>query len=86
MSNALKHDIAVEYLDIISMRSTPDVLAIDCGLKRRCASPERPWPFDSARDAALCFQKALDANRRKYAGVTVIADVERDLLALRLAR
>lgn len=81
-----KRNIAVEYLDVISMRGTPDVLAIDCSLKRRCASPERPWPFENARDAALCFQEALDVNRRKYTGVTVIADAERDLLALRLTR
>lgn len=83
MSDSLKRNIAVEYLDVISMRGTPDILAIDCGLKRRCASPERPWPFESARDAALCFQKTLDANRKKYASITVITDAERDLLALR---
>lgn len=86
MSDSLKHNIVMEYLDVISMRGTPDVLAIDCSLKRRCASPERPWPFESAHDAALCFHEVLDANRRKYAGVTVIADAERDLLALRLSR
>lgn len=86
MSENLKHDIAVEYLDVISMRGTPDVLAIDCSLKRRCASPERPWPFESARDAALCFHEVLDANRRKYAGIVVNVDIERNLLALRKDR
>lgn len=83
MSDSLKHNIVMEYLDVISMRGTPDVLAIDCSLKRRCASPARPWPFENARDAALCFQEALDANRKKYAGVVVNVNLQRNLLALR---
>jgi len=86
MSDSLKHDIAVEYLDVIAMKGTPDIIAIDCALKRRCATPERPWPFEGSYNAALCFQEALDANRKKYAGISVIADAERDLLALRKSR
>lgn len=83
MSGTLKHDIAVEYLDVISMRGTPDIIAIDCGMKKRCATPERPWPFENAYDAALCFHEVLDSNRKKYAGIVVNVDVERNLLALR---
>lgn len=86
MSDNLKCNIAVEYLDVISMRGTPDIVAIDCGLKSRCATPEYPWPFENAYDAALCFQEALDANRRKYAGIVINVDVERNLLALRKER
>ncbi len=86
MSDRLKRDIAVEYLDVLDMKGTPDIIAIDCGMKARCATPERPWPFEDACDAALCFQGILDANRRKYAGISVIADTERNLLALRKAR
>ena len=86
MTEKLRERIAKELLDVISLKGTPDVIAIDCELKSHCASPERPWPFENAYDAALCFQSILDDSRRKYAGVSVIADTERNLLALRKDR
>lgn len=86
MTEKLRKDIASELIEIVSRKNTPDIIAIDCELKNRCASPERPWPFESAYDAALYFQSILDDDRRKYAGVSVIADIERNLLALRKDR
>ena len=86
MTKKLREKIVKELLDIISMKGTPDIIAIDCEMKSRCASLERPWPFESPYDAALCFQSILDDSRRKYAGVSVIADTERNLLALRKDR
>lgn len=83
MSDKLKRDIVTELLDIVSMKSTPDILAIDCSLKYRCATPEDPWPFERAYDAGLCLKEVQDANRRKYAGIVVNVDTERNLLALR---
>ena len=86
MSDSLKQELVSELLDVISMRGTPDIIAIDCEMKARCATPERPWPFESACDAALCFYEVLDANRRKYADIVINVDVERNLLALRKER
>ena len=57
MSDRPKHDIAVEYLDVVSTKGTPDIIAMDCGMKARCTTPGRPWPFESAHDAALPSKK-----------------------------
>lgn len=79
MSDKLRNTVARELLEIIMMKGTPDIIALDCELKKRY-SPVRPWPFEDAEEAAACFRKVAAEGQKKYAGVTV--SVDRNILKL----
>ena len=70
MSEKLRETVARELLTILAMKGTPDIIALDCALKKRY-SPARPWPFEDAEDAAACFKKVAAEGQKKYAGITV---------------
>lgn len=73
----LRESVARELLSVIALPGTPDIIALDCELKRKYHSPTRPWPYASAEDALACFQKVAAEGKKKYAGieVSVVKDV-----------
>lgn len=75
MSEKTREAVARDLLTVLSMRGTPDIIALDCTLKKRYShEPLRPWPFEDAEDAAACFKKVAAEGQKKYAGITVSVD------------
>lgn len=75
MSERTREAVARELLTILAMKGTPDIIALDCELKKRYSpEPLRPWPFEDAEDAAACFKKVAAEGRKKYEGITVTTD------------
>ena len=83
MSEKTRERIARELLTVIKMKGTPDIIVLDCALKAKYASPQRPWPYASPEDALACFKKVAAEGQKKYAGVKI--SIEKDAL-LRLER
>lgn len=82
MSVKLKESVARELLTILAMKGTPDIIALDCHLKKRYASPARPWPFEDAEDAAITFRDVAKS-AQKYNGIAISTD---DKNVLRLTK
>lgn len=73
MSEKIRESIARELFTVLLMRGTPDIIALDCQLKKKYSSPARPWPFENVEEAAKCFRKVADS-ARKYDGIAVSTD------------
>ena len=70
-NDKLRDSVARELLSVIALPGTPDIIAIDCELKKKYRSPIRPWPYASAEDACQCFEKVAAEGQKKYAGIEV---------------
>lgn len=73
MSDKMRSAVARDLLDVLAMKGTPDIIALDCALKRKYATA-RPWPFEDAEDAAGFFSEIVAGNQKKYAGISVRTD------------
>lgn len=73
MSDKMRYTVARDLLDVLAMRGTPDIIALDCALKRKY-SAARPWPFEDADDAASFFSEVIAGSQKKYVGISVRAD------------
>jgi len=82
MADELRTVVAREFLDVLVMNQTPDIIELDSDLKSRIATFERPWPFTSAEDAAGHFRLVASATK-KYSGVKVTTDYQVLRLVLR---
>lgn len=71
MSNNQRERIAGELLSVLATKGTPDIILIDCDLQKRLSSPDRPWPFSDANEAAMFFEKLSKAGRKKYGDIAV---------------
>ena len=67
----LRDSVARELLSVIALPGTPDIIALDCELKKKYRSPTRPWPYTSTEDALACFKKVAAEGQKKYAGIEV---------------
>ena len=81
MSEKLRESVVSELLSILVMGGTPDIISFDCTLRAKY-SKTRPWPFESAEDAAACFRDAIARNQKAYGEVTVTVD--NDILTITL--
>ena len=67
--NKLRESVAREMLTVMTLPGVPPVVLMDCDLKAKYASPQRPWPYTSAEDALACFRKVAAEGKKKYAGI-----------------
>ena len=70
-NDKLRDSVARELLSVIALPGTPDIIAIDCELKKKYRSPIRPWPYANAEDALACFRKVAAEGQKKYASIEV---------------
>ena len=81
--NKQRESVAREMLTVMTLPGVPPVVLMDCELKAKYASPQRPWPYASPEDALACFQNVAAEGKKKYAGIEV--SIEKDVI-LRLEK
>ncbi len=61
----LRESVAREMLTVMTPPSVPPVVLMDCEIKAKYASPQRPWPYESPEDALECFQRVAAEGKKK---------------------